>query len=252
MRPRLAIVAALALLASSGARLGAQAGAPPRDTAAALVETAESLLARARVARVVHDTALRGYDALSRERITAAFSVRDGAPSATVFRQETAARVRWTRGTGLALDLLGRRRYTIGRGARIRDVAGDDLAPIPYYPGRDALWVGGDRFVRSDVDTTGLVHPLARGAEQFYRYALGDVTTVRLPDGTQVPLRELRVTPRRPAWKLSVGSFWFDARDGQLAGLRHEAEKALVGAFDAELNDLVEGGGGAAEDVGFA
>jgi hypothetical protein len=29
-------------------------------------------------------------------------------------------------------------------------------------------------------------------------------------------LRELRVEPRRPEWRLSVGSFWFDASSGQL------------------------------------
>jgi hypothetical protein len=66
------------------------------------------------------------------------------------------------------------------------------------------------------VDTTTLVHPLAAGAEAYYRYALGDSVTLRLPGGARVPLRELRVTPRRADWKLSVGSFWFDARDGQL------------------------------------
>jgi hypothetical protein len=98
----------------------------------------------------------------------------------------------------------------------VRNVAGDDLAPIPYFPGRDALWLGGGRFVRQDVDTTTIVHPLAAGAERYYRYALGDAVTLRLPDGARVPLRELRVTPVRAGWQLSVGSFWFDARSGQL------------------------------------
>lgn len=190
---------------------------PSADDATARVDaTAESLLAAARRARVAQDSALVAYDALSRERVTTAIGLRDVAPSATVFRQETAARVRWSRGGGVALDLLGRRRYAFGTGAKLRNVMGDDLAPVPYYPGRDALWVGGGRLVRPDVDTTQLVHPLARGAERFYRYALGDAQTIRLPDGTRIPLRELRITPLRPSWQLSVGSFWFDARTGQL------------------------------------
>jgi hypothetical protein len=180
MRPPAA--AALACLALRAAALGAQRqgpdprvaapapGAPraPRvadDTArAGAAVTAASLLALARAAPLAQGTALRGYDALSRERITASFALREGAPSVTVFRQETAARVRWARGAGLALDLLGRRRHAVGPGRQLRDVAGDDLAPVPYYPGRDALWVGGGRFVRPDVDTTGLVHTRWRRA----------------------------------------------------------------------------------------
>jgi hypothetical protein len=222
--------------AVQGSGLGAQATTPGDP---AVVGTAAALLARARAARLAQDTALRGYDALARERITAAFALREGAPSTTVFRQETAARVRWSRGAGLALDLLGRRRYAIGRGAGIQNVAGDDLAPVPYYPGRDALWVGGGRFVRADVDTSSLVHPLAAGAERFYRYALGGEVTVRLPDGTAVPLRELRVTAVRPDWKLSTGSFWFDARDGQLV----RAVYRVSGRMDLWATARASGGG---------
>jgi hypothetical protein len=37
-----------------------------------------------------------------------------------------------------------------------------------------------------------------------------------MPDGAKIRLRELRVEPRRPEWKLSVDSFWFDVATGQL------------------------------------
>jgi hypothetical protein len=83
------------------------------------------------------------------------------------------------------------------------------------------------------------VHPLAEGAERFYRYALGGVVTVRLPDGTAVPLRELRVTAVRPEWKLSTGSFWFDARDGQLV----RAVYRVSGQMDLWATARASGGG---------
>ena len=40
--------------------------------------------------------------------------------------------------------------------------------------------------------------------------------SVRLPDGRSIRLRELRITARRPDWRLFVGSFWFDVDGGQL------------------------------------
>lgn len=215
-RPLLRLACSAVALAACARPALAQPDTASAQRAPATPATAEALLALARRARLAQDSLLRGYDALARERITTALALRESAPSATVFRQETAARVRWARRGGVALDLVGRRRYAFGAGARLRDVAGDDLAPVPYYPGRDALWIGGGRFVRAEADTAGLVHPLAAGAERYYRYALGGSATVRLPDGTRVPLRELRVTPLQPAWKLSVGTFWFDGRTGQL------------------------------------
>jgi hypothetical protein len=67
-----------------------------------------------------------------------------------------------------------------------------------------------------EVDDRELVHPIALGSEAYYKYATGDSLILTLPDGAKIRLRELRVEPRRPEWKLSVGSFWFDVAGGQL------------------------------------
>jgi hypothetical protein len=60
------------------------------------------------------------------------------------------------------------------------------------------------------LDNTSLRHPLASGSEDHYRYAAGDSTLIRLPDGRSVRLRELRITPRRQDPELIAGSFWLD------------------------------------------
>ncbi len=192
------------LLAGTVRSLGAQGGG------------AADLLARARVARLTQDSAVRAYEAISRERVTATLGVLgELGPERTVFRQESAARVRWSRESGAEVELLGRRRFVGVPGVRTNDAAALD-APIPWYPGRDALWIGGGRFVRAETRDDELVHPFADGAEAHYAYALGDSVAIRLPDGGAVRLRELRVTPRRPGWRLSVGSFWIDERTAQL------------------------------------
>ncbi|MGZ8457658.1 MAG: ShlB/FhaC/HecB family hemolysin secretion/activation protein [Gemmatirosa sp.] len=202
--PLAVVLAALVLAAAVAGPLGAQ------------VTDAAGLLARARVARLTQDSALRAYDAISRERVTATLGVLgDLGPERTVFRQESAARVRWTRESGAEVELLGRRRFVGVPGMRTNDAAALD-APIPWYPGREALWIGGGRFVRTETREDALVHPFADGAEAYYAYAIGDSVAIRLPDGGAVRLRELRVTPRRAGWRLSVGSFWLDERTAQL------------------------------------
>ncbi|MGZ8492559.1 MAG: hypothetical protein ACXWZS_10200, partial [Gemmatirosa sp.] len=136
--PLAVVLAALVLAAAVAGPLGAQ------------VTDAAGLLARARVARVTQDSALRAYDAISRERVTATLGVLgDLGPERTVFRQESAARVRWTRESGAEVELLGRRRFVGVPGMRTNDAAALD-APIPWYPGREALWIGGGRFVRTE------------------------------------------------------------------------------------------------------
>jgi hypothetical protein len=212
----LAVVAALAL---QPARADTLPPAAPADTVAAPATAAE-LLARARVARLRQDSALRSYDALSRERITATLSLRRDLPIArTVYREETAARVRWSRATGVELQLVGRRRF-VSPPPFTRppppESNGDGTAPVPYYPGRDPLWIGGGAFASAEVDTTELLNPLAGGAERYYTYRLGGSVVIRVPGGAPVTLRELRVTPRRAHWRAVAGSYWFDGRTGQL------------------------------------
>lgn len=204
--------------------LAALLGAP-----AALFAQAESndsaavqLLERVRVARLRHDSALGSYDATSRQRLTMSIGLRAVGGERIAYRHEDAARIHWSRGGGSWVELLGARsllgafRGNFGS-ATDRDLA--ETVPLPYFPGRERLWsgdgmitdfVGQARAANDSVDTSELVNPLARGAEAYYDYAVGDSVHLQLPDGKRILLRELRITARRPQWNLVVGSFWFD------------------------------------------
>lgn len=195
---------------------------PRRDSVTAELERtafhdegARQLLYRAREARVRQDSSLQSYEASSYQRISAGVGVRG--MSRLAFRSETSAKVRWSRTGGAWVDITGRRAVApvIGEGISA-DGDMDWMSPLPYYPGREALWVGGSGRVRAEVDDRELVHPIALGSEAYYKYASGDSLIFTLPDGARITLRELRVEPRRPEWRLSVGSFWFDASSGQL------------------------------------
>jgi hypothetical protein len=171
-------------------------------------------LMRAREARMRQDSALRAYDvkAIQRQTIWMAASV---GPKKLLLRQEQASRIRWSRDDGVFIDPLGRRAaFPLGD----MDIDGTAMAPIPFFPGRETLWypLSETGLATVDVDEADLKHPLARGAEAYYRYATGDSLTLRFPDGTSIFIRELRITPRRPSWRHMVGSFWFDIGSGAL------------------------------------
>src|SRR5699024_9760127 len=125
-----------------------------------------------------------------------------------LLRTENAARVHWDRANGVVIEPTASRAVS----PIIDDDDGDadlsDMSPIPYFPGREALWFPSSSFgvAKAEVDDREFVHPLAAGAEAYYRYATGDSMTLKLPDGRVISLREMRITARRPDWHLFVGS----------------------------------------------
>lgn len=180
---------------------------------------ARSLLLDARRARLQQDSSLLSYDATAHQRMSIGFGFRAVGRNRMLWRSETVTRVRWSRKSGVWVDLKGQRMaFPSGGGGEVRaEVDAEDMAPIPYFPGRDALWIGADNGItRAEVNDRELVHPLALGSEAYYTYATGDSLMLTLSDGKVIRLRELRIEPRRPEWKLSVGSFWFDVASGQL------------------------------------
>jgi hypothetical protein len=188
---------------------------------------ARTLLARARAARVTQDSALRAYDAHTRQRLSVALRVGRLGPQRQLIRHEAAARVRWARGAGLWVEPTARRTGFPMGGAEMDLTA---ATPIPYFPGREALWLPFDalgRVAKSEVNENDLLHPLATGAEAYYRYATGDSVSIRLPDGSAVALRELRITARRPDWRGFVGSFWFDVERGALVRAAYRSSAAV-------------------------
>ncbi len=181
--------------------------------------SARTLLLRAREARMRQDSSLLSYDATAYQRLSTGLGFRAIGRNRLLFRTENASRVRWSRANGILIDMKGRRTaFPMLDEKERREVDSDmaDMSPIPYYPGREALWIGSGSMARAEVDENELVHPIALGAEAYYKYAAGDSLTITLSDGKVIRLRELRIEPRRPEWKFSVGSFWFDQESGQL------------------------------------
>ena len=183
--------------------------------------TARRLLERARVARMSQDSALDAYDVTAYQRISAGMGFSRIGRDRLIFRTENVSRVRWQRGLGAWIDVKGQRTAIPIAPKEAQKEAQEDMAEeadmsaIPYYPGYEALWIG-TNAAKANVDEREFVHPLARGAEAYYLYESGDSIEIRLPDKTEVKLRELRVRPRVPHWNVVVGSLWFDVRTGQL------------------------------------
>lgn len=199
-----------------------------------------TLLERARAARVAQDAALGAYDANTYMRMSVGLGVRRLGAEKLLFRSELAARVQWARASGLWVQPTGRRTvFPMGHA----EVDFAPAAPIPFFPGRESLWFpGGDGITEVEVDENELLHPLALGAEAYYRYATGDSATIRLSDGRVIALRELRITARRPDWRSFVGSFWFDVDGGSLvrAAYRMAAEMDVWQMASEEMRREIE------------
>jgi hypothetical protein len=130
--------------------------------------------------------------------------------------------VEWQKGKGALVDVKGSRAVVpiAGKDAKANKGASNGvniqgMSPIPYYPGRNDLWIGGG-LAQSEVDETQFVHPIAEGAEAYYTYQTGDSVIMTLPDDKKIVLRELKIEARWPKWNLSVGSFWFDEATAHL------------------------------------
>jgi len=221
-------------------RIGAGVGAPRRvPVTAEHLRTAfkdaraREMLLHARSSRLEQDSSLLSYDVKSYQRISAGMSLRETARERLMFRNESAAHVRWHRDVGAHVEMLGAR-MVVPIIAGLREAEDEmeqemqneasDMMAIPYFPGKDELWLfemigTSDEDERSDDDDDSgpmLIHPLAEGSEAYFTFQSGDSVLMVLPDGKRITLRELVVAPREPRWNLVVGSFWFETENAHL------------------------------------
>lgn len=177
---------------------------------------ARVLLERARAARLAQDSSLKAYDATTYERLSVGMKLGSFGRDRLLLRTERSSRVRWERGKGAVVDVTGARSAMPMMGGTQTSVnIGDRQLPIPYFPGRESLWIGSG-LARADVSASSMIHPLAAGAEAYYTYATGDSLSLQLPGGSRIVVRELRVQPRMTRWNVVVGSLWFDSSSGEL------------------------------------
>ncbi len=177
---------------------------------------AGSLLSNARRARLEQDTTLIGYDATTYERMSVGFGFKRIGRERLLMRSERAARVVWSRNSPTYVEILGLRKVTpMLDGFGDADIDMDDGVPIPYHPGRETLWAGSG-IAKADIESSEIIHPLARGAEAYYTYATGDSVSFQMPGGRRIEIRELIVRPRAPQWNVALGSLWFDVGSARL------------------------------------
>ena len=205
---------------------------------------AREIIARAREARLRQDSTIVSYDATTKQRISAWLGVRKLGVRRLAYRNEIASHVRWQRGVGAWVDVLGTRTAIpmAFPGALVLEDALDE-SPIPYYPGREGLLsLAGVETVSGDEESV-FMHPLEAGAEAYYRYASGDSVRLTLPDGRALRLREVRITARKPRWDLLVGSLWFDMASAHLvrAVFRPSAPFDILEFIEREDGDGDEG-----------
>jgi hypothetical protein len=207
---------------------------------------ARDLILKARAARLEQDSSLQSYDVKSYQRMSVGMALRETARDRLMFRSENAAHVRWQRGIGARVEVLGARQVAPivqGIDEAERDMEMElekeigDMLAVPYYPGKDELWLF-DMVGSSDDDegSTMLIHPVAEGSEAYFTFSSGDSVDIVLPDGKRIKLREVIATPREAVWNLVVGSFWFETEHAHLtrAVMRFSAPMDIWETVEAE------------------
>ncbi|MBL0169809.1 MAG: hypothetical protein IPP90_03620 [Gemmatimonadaceae bacterium] len=195
---------------------------------------ARAILEKARDARTRQDSALTAYRATTTQRMSVSMGVRNVGLEKLLFRGDNVSQISWKRGVGVWVTPIGSR-MTVPMADKVDGDFASAIS-IPYYPGRETLWFPSSDFgmVKSDVDERDMIHPLAHGAEYYYRYETNDSVDIKLQEGRVIKVRELRITARRPEFRLFVGSFWFDRDGGQLVRAAYRM------AADLEIWDVAQ------------
>jgi hypothetical protein len=181
------------------------------DAAGAFLDPgAAVLLERARAARLRTDHSVRSYTALVSSR--GAAGLRMPLKDRTLFRYEAAARIRWSRDGDDLVHVLAGRVQTPGGVEPAVDITG--LRPMD--PGADRLYFGMMFGGAGDDDDFWIEHPLGDAAERHYRYQSGETMAIRLQDGREVRVVELRVLPRRMDPHTVRGVLWVETTSGAL------------------------------------
>lgn len=162
----------------------------------------ETLVIQARGRHAYRDSLIRDYSARVETRIDVGFGKSRFARVPPVVAHETAALVRWSLPNDLKVDVVGQRAVSIFPDEDI-DAEFDRPWFIPRSLG-DSI-----RMVDDEIPTTAALHPLARGAEEFYRYAIVDSLTLVIP-GRTVRAINVRVEPKELGPSLIAGNMWFD------------------------------------------
>ena len=218
-RPAVALVV-LALAA------GTLAGQAPADSVrtAYLDDAARVLVERARARRQTLDRSISSYTATMKEQI--GMGIRALRRDRMVYHRELALRITWNRDTIGRVEVIGAREGVpiALKGQRLPEDLVRDAPDYAFDPSANRLALGSDSGF--------IVHPLADGSEEHYRFETGDSTTLAFPDGRRLRIYELRVIPRRLDSHLVAGSLWIEGDGYGVVRLLTR----LARPFDLELD----------------
>lgn len=183
--------------------------AAPPDTSTYADRATQLLVARAMARHVAQDSTVRDYTAAIRYRVSFGFARRKWGDPLPVAVEEQDARVAWQLPNNLRVDLLGRRSAS--------QLAGVDLSSTfahPWFVPRtlgDSLRI----FGASQTPSRAAPHPLARGADRYYRYAAGD-SVVIATGSRRITIQSVTVTPKHADGSYVAGRLWLDVATGDV------------------------------------
>ncbi|HET7321500.1 MAG TPA: ShlB/FhaC/HecB family hemolysin secretion/activation protein [Longimicrobiaceae bacterium] len=190
--------------------LAAALQAAPADTAGAYLDPgARELVELARERRERTEGRIVGYETVAKSRFTV--GLRALHRERILWRCESAVRIHWQRDAVTRIEVLGKRQ--VAPIATAKPSVGEDPdcdGSSVSDPASDRLSITGMMELEPDSGDFVFVHPLARGSEADYRFRSGGTTTISLPGGKTIRLRELVVMPRRSDAHLFTGSLWLD------------------------------------------
>ena len=186
----------------------------------------------ARQRRQIADLSVERYRALSKERISV--GLRGIRRDRLLYRREVAGRIDWTRDGPGRIEILGAREVipVAIKGVQLPDDLTSFMPHLAFDPADQRMLVdwGDNEFV---------LHPLAPGAERYYRYKTGGTTSIQLPDGRVVRLVELEITSRTRDSKNINGSFWLESETHSIvqAAFRLAREIDIIRDLEEEDGD---------------
>ncbi len=187
----------------------ALSGAASSDTATYANLATARLVARAMARHAEQDSSVRDYQAKLRYRVSFGFARRKWGDPLPVAVEEQDATLAWHLPNDLRVDMLGRRSASRMQGV---DLASTFAHPwfVPRTLG-DSLRV----FGASQTPSKAAPHPLARGAEEFYRYVAGDSVVIST-GGRRITIQGVTVTPKHSAGSFVAGRLWLDVASGDV------------------------------------
>lgn len=206
-----------------------------------------ALVTEVRAARERNERMVTRYSVRASQRI--GIGIRALSRDRMLWRQELVADIVWRRDSVSTATVVGARESApvAERGDHIPEGLHGDVRELIVDPASDYLRVIG----AAGDDNEGFIYPMRVGGESDYRYTIGGTTRIGLPDGRQIRMVALEITPRRADWRLISGTLWFDADTKGLVRAAFRPARPFELQRDADDDEDVPGWINAKGEVRF-